>query len=242
MKLIFIRHGDPDYKNDTLTEKGWREAELVSKRVAKWDVKQFYCSPMGRAQNTASVTLKKLGREAITYDWLREFTVPIEEPVYGGEHIPWDFLPAYWTKEPLLYDRTEWVNAPVMKTGDIANEYQKVCNGLDALLKEYGYQRENNIYRAVRRNEDTIVLFCHLGVSYVMMSHLLGISAPCLWHGFFVAPTSVTVMQTEERREGEAYFRCQMFGDISHLYIADETPSTQGTFQEIYTTEQIKNY
>lgn len=27
MKIIFIRHGDPDYVNDTLTEKGRREAE-----------------------------------------------------------------------------------------------------------------------------------------------------------------------------------------------------------------------
>ncbi len=242
MKLIFIRHGDPDYKNDTLTEKGWYEAELLSKRVAKWDVKQFYCSSMGRAQDTAGVTLRKLHREAITYDWLREFMVPIEEPTYGGEHIPWDFLPAYWTNEPLLYDKDEWINAPVMKTGDIANAYQKVCTGIDTLIGEHGYTRNGRIYRPTRRNEDTIVIFCHLGVSFVMMSHLLGISAPCLWHGFFVAPTSVTVMQTEERREDEVYFRCQMFGDVSHLYTADEVPSTAGTFQETFVTEQIKNY
>ncbi|MCI5729625.1 MAG: histidine phosphatase family protein, partial [Clostridia bacterium] len=25
MKLIIIRHGDPDYEKDSLTEKGWRE-------------------------------------------------------------------------------------------------------------------------------------------------------------------------------------------------------------------------
>ena len=241
MKLIFIRHGDPNYKLDTLTEKGWKEAELLSKRVAKWDVKQFYCSSMGRAQDTAGVTLKKIGREAITYDWLREFIVPIQEPVYGGDHIPWDLLPGYWTKEPLLYDKDEWVNAPVMKTGDVANEYQKVCTGIDTLIEEHGYKREGSIYRAVHRNEDTIVFFCHLGVTFLMMSHLLGISAPCIWQGFFVAPTSVTVLQTEERREGEVCFRCQMFGDVSHLYVADETPSTAGTFQEIYTTEQITN-
>ena len=38
MRLIFIRHGDPDYKNDGLTEKGMREAELIAKRVASWNV------------------------------------------------------------------------------------------------------------------------------------------------------------------------------------------------------------
>ena len=36
MKIIFIRHGDPDYVNDTLTEKGMREAKLLAKRVADW--------------------------------------------------------------------------------------------------------------------------------------------------------------------------------------------------------------
>ena len=36
MKLIFIRHGDPDYKNDSLTEKGMIEAELLSERVINW--------------------------------------------------------------------------------------------------------------------------------------------------------------------------------------------------------------
>ncbi|WP_308784029.1 hypothetical protein [uncultured Blautia sp.] len=31
MKIRFIRHGDPDYVNDTLTEKGRKEAELLAK-------------------------------------------------------------------------------------------------------------------------------------------------------------------------------------------------------------------
>ena len=35
MRLLIIRHGDPDYINDSLTEKGKREAELLSDRIAK---------------------------------------------------------------------------------------------------------------------------------------------------------------------------------------------------------------
>ena len=30
MNLIFIRHGDPDYSIDSLTEKGWREANFFT--------------------------------------------------------------------------------------------------------------------------------------------------------------------------------------------------------------------
>ena len=32
MKLLIVRHGDPDYSIDSLTPKGWREAELLSCR------------------------------------------------------------------------------------------------------------------------------------------------------------------------------------------------------------------
>ena len=42
MRLIIIRHGDPDYSIDSLTEKGWREAEQLAERIAKLDVKAFY--------------------------------------------------------------------------------------------------------------------------------------------------------------------------------------------------------
>ena len=58
MKLLFIRHGDPDYTIDSLTEKGWKEAEFLSEKIAALDVRDFYVSPLGRAKDTASCTLK----------------------------------------------------------------------------------------------------------------------------------------------------------------------------------------
>ena len=73
MRFIIVRHGDPDYSIDSLTSKGWKEAELLSDRLVKLDVKNFYCSPLGRAKDTAKATLKKLNRKAKTLDWAREF-------------------------------------------------------------------------------------------------------------------------------------------------------------------------
>ena len=51
MKLLFIRHGDPDYTIDSLTEKGWKEAEFLSEKIAALDVRDFYVSPLGRARS-----------------------------------------------------------------------------------------------------------------------------------------------------------------------------------------------
>ena len=73
MRILIVRHGDPDYEKDSLTPKGFREAELLAERLCQLDVKAFYCSPLGRAQDTARPTLQRLGRSAETLDWLREF-------------------------------------------------------------------------------------------------------------------------------------------------------------------------
>ena len=54
MELLIIRHGDPDYTIDSLTEKGWKEAEYLSEKLVKMDIQDFYVSPLGRARDTAS--------------------------------------------------------------------------------------------------------------------------------------------------------------------------------------------
>lgn len=111
MRLIFIRHGDPDYVRDSLTEKGWREADCLAERVARWDVTRVYCSPLGRARDTASRSLEKLGMEAEILPWLEEFSLPVPDPA-GGTRIPWDLFPSEWTREEQMFDRNRFVEAP----------------------------------------------------------------------------------------------------------------------------------
>lgn len=234
MKLIFIRHGDPDYENDTVTPRGQKEVVALNARVKKWVVDRFYCSPLGRARATADGALKDTGRTALTEEFLREFYVRIDDPITGKKRIPWDLMPVYWTKVPQLYDKDEWQNAPLYGTGEVAPQREFVVSGIDRILAEYGYIRDGNIYRTEKGSEKTVVFFCHLGVQFVILSHLLGLSAPVLWHGFFVAPTSVTTVATEERQAGKVAFRCKGLGDVSHLYAAGIAPSDSGFFNETF--------
>ena len=90
MRLMIVRHGDPDYSIDSLTPKGWKEAELLADRLCKLDVKAFYVSPLGRAKDTASFTLKRLEREAEEMKWMREFDAQISRPDAVGRTIVWD--------------------------------------------------------------------------------------------------------------------------------------------------------
>ncbi len=242
MRIIIVRHGDPDYEHDTLTKTGWREAELAADKLSKMDIKAFYVSPLGRAQDTASCTLKRMNRTATTHEWMREFAGKIWRPdVSEREMICWDWLPEDMEKQPGLYDKDLWLDTDVMKNGAIRKEYDWVCAGLDALLKEHGYEREGLHYRAVRPNNDTIVLFCHFGVEGVMLSHLLNVSPMVMWHGFCAAPASMTSIYTEERREGIASFRVNEFGSTEHLYVAGEKPSFSARFCECYANENERH-
>ena len=73
MRLILIRHGDPDYSIDSLTEKGWREAALLAKRAKDWQIDDAFVSPLGRARDTARACLKAWGKEEQILDWAQEF-------------------------------------------------------------------------------------------------------------------------------------------------------------------------
>ena len=234
MKLLIIRHADPYYSIDSLTKVGWKEAELLSHRISKLDVKAFYTSPLGRAKDTASLTLQKMNREATICPWLRELDCAIARPDADKGIIPWDWLPADWTAVPEHFDRNLWHTTDIMQDGKVKEEYDWVTSELDKLLASHGYERNGSYYNAVNANNDTIVFFCHFGLECVLLSHLLNISPMQLWHGTCAAPSSVTTLVTEERRKGVAYFRMSSFGDISHLYAGGEGPSFAARFCEAY--------
>ncbi len=235
MKILFARHADPDYELDSLTEKGDIEASMLADRLCKLDVKAFYCSPQGRARRTASFTLDRLGRDAKVFTWLREFKGRVEKPNVPGElSIMWDWLPEDWTRQSLFFDKDRWLEAPELKETNVMEEYLGVTRGLDGLLADHGYVRSGAVYKAIHPNNDTIVVFCHLGVMAVMVSYLLGVSPMVMLHGFCPAPSSVTTLATEERVEGVSAFRVLSYGDTGHLYAKGEDPAFSGRFCECY--------
>lgn len=235
MRLLIIRHGDPDYSIDSLTEKGWHEAELLSERISKLDVKAFYCSPLGRAKDTAKATLEKMGREAEICDWLKEFYYcKVKVPGSEEPDICWDFMPSFFTKLDWLYDGEKFKELDFMREGNYPELFKNVADSLDTLLEKHGYKRCGRYYEAIRPNRDTVVLFCHFGIECQILGHLIGLSPVILAQNFCAAPTSVTTLYTEEREKGIAVFRCQSFGDISHLYAAGEEPAFSARFCERY--------
>lgn len=239
MKILLVRHGDPDYDIDSLTEKGWKEAKYLSEKLAKMQIDEFFVSPLGRAKDTASFTLEQYKKKATECEWLQEFRGQVFKPNQPEKKsIAWDWLPQDWLKEPQFFDKDHWFEHPVMAQGEVKKEYDWVIEQFDKVLQEHGYKRNGNYYDAIEPNEKVLCFVCHFGLGCVLLSHLLNISPMQLWHGFCAAPTSVTTLNTEERRKGIAVFRMSSYGDISHLYAKDEEPAFAARFCETYDSSE----
>lgn len=258
MRILLIRHGDPDYDHDTLTEKGRREAALLARIAPSMAIDHCYVSPLGRARDTASYSLEAMGKEAKVLDWLKEFPAKVdlnaceeltdafsdvseENTRYGIRNVIWDMVPAYWTEHSEYLDPEAWKQSLVARSGDAVSVYDHVCREFDRLLESYGYVREGRHYRVARENTQTIACYCHFGIICALLSHLWNVSPFVLWHGVALAPSSVTEIVSEERQQGIASFRALRLGDISHLYAGGEPASFAARFCEVFSNEDQRH-
>ena len=259
MRIIFIRHAEPDYSFDGLTPNGEKEAKALGNRIAKWNVDKFYVSPMGRAQATIAPALSILNREAITIPWLREYSYRVEK-AHGKAGVCWDFIPSDWANNPTMFTTNDWLNIePFCQNQEIRDVYFASKNGLDEIIAEYGYIRKGNYFINTKSpkmkqinstcvdprthygdtlpdsdNGPTIVMVCHFGIICLMLSHLLNIPFPALAQGTIIPPTGVTVVTSEERWDDEAFFRISQFGDVTHLREASLPISSAGSFYHVF--------
>ena len=260
MKLVFIRHGDPDYVNDSLTEKGRREAKLLADIIERYDIDEVYQSPLGRAQATAAYSLEKLKLPVTTFDWLQEFIGLVDPNVsadareaYATEleinpetglynkRIMWDMLPSYYGKHPELFDVNGWRNSPLFEGEEAVKTYDKVIEAFDNFLADNGYVRDGLTYRVENGNDNTIAFYCHYGITCVLLSRLWNVSPFVPMQFTALAPTSVTVVASEERQKGIATFRILRAGDNSHLMIGNEEPSFSARFCERFENEDERH-
>lgn len=256
MRLIFVRHGDPDYSIDNLTEKGKKEVELLTERICKWNnITDFFSSPLGRARATGEPALKRLNREAEICSWLQEF--PTWHESSNKEKLrTWDIMPDVFLSNPDFLSKEKWCHNDYMGE-KIPVLYKEVCDGIDGILDRYGYSRnEKGLYtvknpspnhnwsapidqyhlKSIKDDypkEQTLVFFCHLGVIFTMISHLVHVSPMVLWQGFYIPPTSITILNSEERTEGLASFRVERLGDTNHLTNGGEPISSSGYFASV---------
>ncbi len=224
MILYVVRHGDPDYENDSLTPLGKLQAEALVKRFSVHGLDRVYTSPLGRAKLTAEPTCRALGITPEVLDWTSEdetfkyLSVPKPD---GGR--TWSFGSCrnteYLDKVKELGDR--WYEAYPFSECRAKEGFERIRDGSDEFLKSLGYERDGSVYRVIRPNDEKVAVFCHYGAGTTWLSHLLSISPPFFWGTFLINHSSITVLRFPNDKEGFIIPMCLALSDCSHILAAD---------------------
>jgi broad specificity phosphatase PhoE len=219
MEILLIRHGDPDYAHDTLTDRGFKEARLLAEALAPLPIDDLYVSPLGRAQATCAFTSQVKGLAPTTLDWLRERGIK-RGPVYL-----WEAPGEMFLRAEAVACQDDWYE-PDGAMPEGAEQYARVRTGFDDLLQSYGYTRDGYGYRVVQGSDRRIVLFCHKGVILTLLGDILHWALPMVFVSLHIHPTGVTRLEMVEQ-DGFAHLKALVINDLSHLGSALFAPPTQ---------------
>ena len=222
MLLYIIRHGDPHYPTDSLTERGVLQAEAVGKRLAAAGIHKVFSSPMGRAKQTAEPTCRLLGLECNIEEWAYELDrgeMYLEIP--DGRMKPLGELQGTYLMENGGYDYrfSDSCQHPILKTHTgMDKAVARVRAGSRDFLERMGYREENGVYRILRPSEEKVALFCHAGLGKALVAELLHVPVANMFASFSYNHTGVTILQFKNNENGITSPKCLCYSDCSHLY------------------------
>lgn len=211
MKLILVRHGDPDYANDTLTDLGFAQVARLGEAFRGVTVDDLYVSPMGRAQRTCEPIAAALGREPEVLPWLHELNGN-----YEGHLWAWDQPGADILADSAACDRYEW-RERVPYGPHMARVAETFYSSFEKFMAARGYHLEGDRYRLDGADTDrTVVFVCHAGIIQTLLSHLLHVPLPVCYHQTAILPSSRTTLALQSR-DSWGVFRLFGLNDLSHL-------------------------
>ena len=218
MRIIFVRHGEPDYQKDCLTETGHKQAELVAKRLVDENISEIWASPLGRARETAEHTSKLLGLPVKELDFMKEIYWAMGDgPLYMDGH-PWTLVDEMAMKGFDL-NSPDWRETEFFKENRVKECVDVIDIGVDKWLEELGYVRKGSFYEHTIEEKEhrTIALFSHGGSSSVAMGHILNLSFPYMCGLLHIDFTGVTVLRFG-RKKGNIPMPClELANDVHHL-------------------------
>ncbi|MCL1792441.1 MAG: histidine phosphatase family protein [Oscillospiraceae bacterium] len=222
MLLYVIRHADPIYNPDSLTELGHMQAKALAQRLAANGFDRVYSSPNMRAQMTARPICELLGIEYGIEDWMSEnlawkdFACEIEDE--PGRHT-WTF---HRQNTKIKYDETiiaggKWHESKYFKRVNAEDGYRRIANCSDDFTKSLGYMRDGGAYSIIRPNEERVAAFCHQGFGMLWLSYLLDISPHLFLSSFDMTHSGVTILEFKNYADGKTAPKCLCLSDISHI-------------------------
>ena len=219
MRIVFVRHGEPDYARDCLTELGRIQAKKAAQRLLGEGIGEIYASPLGRARETAQAAAEVLGLPVKTLDFMEEvrWGSADGEALYAGGH-PWAIADEM-ARQGMELNRPDWRDAPWFRTNRVVECVDRVERGIDEWLAGFGYLREGKHYRHTAEEEQhkTVALFSHGGSSCAAMGHILGLPFPYAIALLHLDFTGITVVRLDSRAGIGAIPQLKCSNDTAHL-------------------------
>lgn len=218
MRIVFVRHGHPDYVRDCLTDLGRQQAQAVASRLAGEGIGRIFTSSMGRAVETASCTAAMTGVTPELIDGFRELR-------WGHMPSPWELADARVAagiplNDPAWRSSQDYGANPLL----LATIDDRI-GALHEMLKSLGYTREGAYYRVSETIDTrcTIAVFGHGGQTSAHLSALFNLPFPFVCQTMGADFTGVTIVQLPDRPGELVTPRFEIMNDARHIASAGVT-------------------
>jgi len=227
MLLYYIRHADPIYRPDSITEFGKTQADALAKRLKIHGFDEIYSSSSIRAQMTAEPTLKALDKSFDdVFTWACEdclwqtLTVPRED---DPSRVDWAFrsgkYPEMLNSDEIRQMGFDWhthTDFKDFKFGEGILTFNKAC---DEFFLSLGYRHDlkRHCFIAEKPNDKRVAFFAHQGIGLAFLSNILDIPYSIFATHFDLGHSSVTVVEFKEKN-GLVIPRVLQVSNDSHLY------------------------
>ena len=216
MRIIFVRHGHPNYEKDCLTELGHRQAEAAAQRLKDEGVERIYSSTCGRAFETAQHLGDVIGLPGVGCDFMREIKWgSVDGEAYADGH-PWTIADKMVANGEPLVDPT-WRDHPEFRRNRLLACCDKVAAGADAWLAELGYVREGAYYRVQSGAPKAIAAFGHGGETAAMLTHLFNLPFPFACQAMGPDYTGITIVDFPDKPGELVAPRFALMNDARHI-------------------------
>lgn len=217
MRIIFVRHGHPNYDLDCLTPLGHLHGEAVAERLKDEPVERIFSSTHGRALETAEHIDSKfhLGVEGL--EFMREtlWGAVDGEPVFKDGH-PW-FISDHMVELGMDLMEKDWDTGEFYRNNKLVKNAEHLTEGLDAWLASLGYTREGDYYRVGKVKHHTVVVVSHGGASTAALGRLFNLPLPFLFSAVCPDYTAVTVVAFSKQEGALVAPKFELANDARHI-------------------------
>ena len=228
MRIVFVRHGHPNYVNDCLTELGRKHAAAAAERLKDEGISEIYSSTNGRALETAGYVAEKYGLPIVKCEFMREISWGSvdNEPLFLDGH-PWSTVDAMVAKGESILN-PNWAKEEPFVKNKMVGYTENIATALDEWLKNLGYTREGLYYRVAGKNAvnadgnrintvKTIAAFGHGGAGSAIFSHLFNLPYPFVCTTINQDYTGITIVELPDTPGALVKPRFEIMNDARHI-------------------------